>query len=255
MLLSEPQRTNFDLNFKLFGVPVRIHPLFWLVSAIFGWGLTQLDNGLLYFAIFVACLLVSVLIHELGHVAMFRLFGVSSYVVIYSLGGLAVPSGEPRQRWQRILVSAAGPVAELVFFAIVLAVGWVTIPLIENPEIRRPAAYVLQLLFIINMVYGLLNFLPVFPLDGGHISREICTWVSPYGGARFCYGLSFVVAGLIAAYTGLVNFNPALAVWWLPTGGLFTAIMFGMLAFENFQRMQFEEQVRKRWDRDQWDGR
>jgi len=34
-MLFEPNRTAYDLNFRIFGVDVRIHPLFWLISAFF----------------------------------------------------------------------------------------------------------------------------------------------------------------------------------------------------------------------------
>ena len=34
-MLAEPNRTPYDLNFRLFGFRVRVHPLFWLISALF----------------------------------------------------------------------------------------------------------------------------------------------------------------------------------------------------------------------------
>ena len=36
-MLSEPQPSPYDLHFRLFGTPVRVHPFFWLFSAILGW--------------------------------------------------------------------------------------------------------------------------------------------------------------------------------------------------------------------------
>ena len=29
--------TPYDLRFRLLGIPVRVHPMFWLVSAVLGW--------------------------------------------------------------------------------------------------------------------------------------------------------------------------------------------------------------------------
>ena len=37
-MFAEPQRTNYDINFSVFGVPVRIHWAFWLVSVVLGIG-------------------------------------------------------------------------------------------------------------------------------------------------------------------------------------------------------------------------
>src|SRR5438128_6217200 len=42
VLLGEPTRSDFDLRFHLFGVPVRVHPTFWLFSAILGWNWVDL---------------------------------------------------------------------------------------------------------------------------------------------------------------------------------------------------------------------
>src|SRR4051794_23555103 len=109
MLLFEPQPTPYDVNFRVLGVPVRIHPFFWLFALIFGWDSTPTDNRLLYLLIFTACVLLSLLVHEMGHVAMMSAFGIRSHVILYAMGGLAVPYDEPRHRWQRIMVSAGGP--------------------------------------------------------------------------------------------------------------------------------------------------
>ena len=51
MLLNEPPRTRGDIHFVLFGFPVRIHPLFWLVALLLGcilklfvWDLRHLET-------------------------------------------------------------------------------------------------------------------------------------------------------------------------------------------------------------------
>src|SRR5207253_9310124 len=59
-VLAEPNRTPYDLNFRLFGFPVRIHPLFWLGAVLLG-GWT-FDLGLEYAAIWVAVVFVSILV-------------------------------------------------------------------------------------------------------------------------------------------------------------------------------------------------
>ena len=37
-MLGNVSPTPYDLKFTLFGIPVRVHPFFWLFSAIMGWG-------------------------------------------------------------------------------------------------------------------------------------------------------------------------------------------------------------------------
>ena len=84
-MLGNADETEFDLRFQLFGIPVRVHPLFWLMAAFIAWYPNRLDLVL----IGVLCVFVSIMIHELGHAVMFRHFGFRGEIVLYMLGGFA----------------------------------------------------------------------------------------------------------------------------------------------------------------------
>ena len=71
-LFEPPPPTRFDLCFTLFRVPVRVHPLFWLIAALFG-GIT---GDLRTLIIWVASVFLSVLVHKMGHAPAMRRFGV-----------------------------------------------------------------------------------------------------------------------------------------------------------------------------------
>src|SRR5947209_12147250 len=104
-MLVEPGQTAYDLRFRLFGTPVRVHPFFWLFSAILGWRVVDEQDGLLRLVIWIICCFLSVLLHEFGHIWIGALFGSrDSYIVLYSFGGLAVGSRDLVRRWQRIAV-------------------------------------------------------------------------------------------------------------------------------------------------------
>ncbi|HYH69138.1 MAG TPA: site-2 protease family protein, partial [Urbifossiella sp.] len=128
MLFAEPERTAYDLNFRLFRFPVRVHPWFWLVTLIFGSNRFHPDHPGFILA-WIAVVFVSILVHELGHALAFRAFGVGSHVVLHSFGGLAVPWDNLRGRGQRIVVALAGPAAGFLLAAAVWAsnasAGWV----------------------------------------------------------------------------------------------------------------------------------
>jgi hypothetical protein len=102
--LFEPARTQFDLNFNLFGIHVRVHPMFWLVTAILGWDFQDPQGGMKYVALWVVVVFISILIHEMGHVLMGRIFGSDGHIVLYGFGGLAIGSSDLTKRWQRNLV-------------------------------------------------------------------------------------------------------------------------------------------------------
>ena len=82
-----PPATRYDLNFNLFGFPVRIHPLYWLLSLLLASG----SRNLLYILVFFVVIFVSLLIHELGHAFALRSMGQESQIVLYHGGGLTIP--------------------------------------------------------------------------------------------------------------------------------------------------------------------
>jgi Zn-dependent protease len=264
-MFFEPNRTAYDLNFRIFGVDVRIHPFFWLVSALLGPHDLGVEHGVLLLFVWIACVFLSILLHELGHVLMGRLFGSRGHIVLYSFGGLAIGSSDLRRRWQRIAVLLAGPGIQLVLFALVAYLVGGVIP---DVEILRARLALIQagtprvlvgasLLFLwqINLFWPFLNLLPIWPLDGGQVSRELCTWVSRRRGIRFSLGISFAVAAFLAVHALADHFGHPIPPRFPtgdfapPTGDLYTALLFGMLAFSSFQYLRALDQHQP-WDED-----
>ena len=270
MLLNEPTTTRFDLHFRIFGTPVRVHPMFWLLSAILGWGWSHVPvlpgNGLGDVALWVLCVFLSVLLHELGHVWMGRIFGRDGHIVLHSMGGLAIGSGDVPHRWQRILVSAAGPAIQLLLFAVLLGltiallIPWPTLQgegglanalasLKGNPALTR----MLSMLLLINLFWPLLNLLPIWPLDGGQITREACQIVSPQRGLVVSLWISLLVSGLFAV-NALVLYLSKGQTEVLPfigrlAGGMWMGILFGLFAVGSWQALQQVNAQRRRfWD-------
>src|SRR5262245_16399907 len=122
-MFLEPQPTEWDLKWTMFGIPVRVHPMFWLVGLLLGRG--ALQDGAIYLVAVVACFFISILIHELGHVFMGMKFGADGHIVLYGLGGLAIGSNRLDKAWQRIAVGLAGPGAGFLFLAAILGLAWI----------------------------------------------------------------------------------------------------------------------------------
>ena len=89
--------------------PVRVSWTFWLGAIVFGYEFAQQIDIIAVAAGLIQprqsgrccccgrlCLLVSILIHELGHALAFRQFGIQSSIVLYHFGGLAIPIGSFR---------------------------------------------------------------------------------------------------------------------------------------------------------------
>ncbi|WP_254509988.1 metalloprotease [Anatilimnocola floriformis] len=250
MLLVEPNRTPWDLNFSILGFPVRVHPLFWLMCLLMGRDYDA--KGIL---IVTAVFFVSILVHELGHALMIRRFGREAHVVLYMMGGLAIegsgnpyassynPRGERRTAQEQIYISLAGPAAGFILaaLAVIFAKGiggevvqtwyYKIIPTFDirvGPQISPQLAMVLDILLYVNIFWGVVNLLPVYPLDGGQVAMQLCMLQDPYGG---------LVRGLqLSIGAGIVAVIFFLAV--MGQGGLFPAMLFGSLTVSNYMALQ-----------------
>lgn len=258
MLLMEPTPTPYDLRWNILGIPVRVHPMFWLVSVVMGWN--TLDMGFQFLFIWIACIFASILIHELGHIGMGLAFGSRGHIVLYGFGGLAIGSNRLHQRWQRVSVSFAGPLAGFTALGLLLLALWAGDPdsfpiylrfvqanlglpmgdLWDMPGLRRIPSpmmlFTVNTLIFINLLWGLVNLLPIWPLDGGQICREVCEGVSPDAGLSRSLGISLVAAGLLAIHCILVVFGTQILP--LPFGSYYSAFFFGILAVQSFQMLQ-----------------
>jgi membrane-associated protease RseP (regulator of RpoE activity) len=270
MLLMEPNPTPYDLRWRMLGTDVRVHPMFWLVSVIMG--ANTLEIGIPYLLVWVGCVFVSILIHELGHVWMGQAFGAHGHIVLYGFGGLAIGSNQLASRGQRMGVCFAGPLAGFVFLGMIFGILWITdpegfpfylmmaamdlglphgeafqhaLPRISHPLILEAIS---NLIFI-NLFWGLMNLLPIWPLDGGQISRDAWLGVSPEAGLTRSLGLSMLLAGLLAIHCILVRFGKQLLP--LPIGGVYAGILFAVLALQSFQLLQ-QANAEQRWRDQHW---
>jgi Predicted membrane-associated Zn-dependent proteases 1 len=147
-------------------------------------------------------------------------------VVLHGLGGVTMHDRpyyyRTPQRWGRILISFAGPLAGFLLSAVAYYSLYYFDSIIERGSYL---ALFLFYVFVIGIFWGILNLMPVYPLDGGQIFREICEMVSPRKGTRASLVVSAVVAILIAMLALLL-------------GHLFLVLLFAVLAYQSIQTLQ-----------------
>ena len=149
------------MRFTLFGFPIRIHWLFFVVAALLG-----LTDSLSYLLVWIGVVFVSVLLHELGHAYVGRRYGMHPEISLYAMGGLTSwRTGRRLSRGQSILVSVAGP-----RIALGLCVWGIT--QVEMPELNPLGRFALRSLLFVNVFWSIVNLLPILPLDGGNIMRS-----------------------------------------------------------------------------------
>lgn len=200
-MLGGLEPTPYDLRFRVVGIPVRVSVWFWIVGAVMGY--SSLDRGLEFLLAWLAVLFVSILVHELGHALAARSFGYSPSILLYHFGGLAFYQPFGRHSHQRsMLISLAGPGAGFVLYGIIRLWAEFGYPGVAGMLSERAdflIRFCLAQLLWINLVWGLINLLPVLPLDGGRITEEFCRMRSPFRGPILAIQISVFTAGLAAA--------------------------------------------------------
>lgn len=243
MFLDAPTTTAYDLRFKIAGIPIRVSPWFFLMAVLLGSNNEDPSHLLLW----VIAVFLSVLIHELGHSIAFRFFGIDSQIVLYQFGGLAIPTGSlgfatrgrSASRYQSIVISAAGPAAQILA-ALVLMVGIAAsgfiVPFSGFPAnwLYRPGATMIpsERLFLfcfdflsVSIYWAILNLMPVLPMDGGQIARELFLIWDRSSPIKHSLMLSVVTAGVCALYA-------------LKQEQMYLGIMFGMLGYSSYVALQ-----------------
>ena len=252
MLNYEPPQTAYDLRFQVFGIPVRVHPLFWVATLVLGsnvWsggGDANSNDGLLLL-IWVVVMFVSILVHELGHSFAIRYFGAAPRIVLYMMGGMAITdvgsswmpkSSSRRTPQQQIMISLAGPGAGFVLAAltatVLVAMGGefqliTSYPFYDataSESMSYSATVLISFSLYFNIFWGLVNLLPVLPLDGGQVASQVLQLNDPWNGFVNSLKLS-IFAGIAVALGG-----------WLLLHDTFMALLFGSLAASNYMTLQ-----------------
>lgn len=220
--------SNWTLSFRLLGIPVKVHPGFWLLVILLG---SAGEPNAQTLAAWVLAVFVSILIHEFGHGIMAKFFGAKPSIELHTMGGLT--SHRPLKGWwPDVLVIAAGPAAGFAFIALVflgLSLHGVPVdakggfPFVTWQQFEDPLAnlFIYYLCFV-NIGWGLLNLVPVMPLDGGQLTRRVIQIGSTKPWTEMlAHGISIVTA---AAMAGAAYYY---------FGSLYATILFGYFAFIN----------------------
>lgn len=191
-------------------MPVTVRTSFLLIAALIGFlGVGSPAET----AAWIVIVFVSILIHELGHALTARGYGSSVAIELNGLGGLtrwSAPDGELTPG-RRATVAAAGSATGLVFGGLVWLVASRFGP--YSPLV----AFILESTIYVNVFWGLLNWLPIRPLDGGHLLESLLEKVAPRRGDMIAKVVFIVTAAaaLALALRFRMIFIAVLAGWLL----------------------------------------
>jgi len=200
-------------------IPIFIHPFFWLTAAIIGF----LNSGsFIGTLVWIFVILISVLVHELGHGITALLFGTKPRIELVALGGLTHHQGENLPFWKQFIIVLNGPVFGFGLFLL----AWV---LLKIPALAGGFwEGTLTLFYWINLIWTVLNLVPVMPLDGGQLLRIALESFFGAKGFRMSLIIGMVIAGSASLFFFLFQH--------FLIGALF--FLFAFQSFDMFRRLK-----------------
>ena len=194
-------RYSFKIG-SVWGIPIELHITFLLLIL----AVLVLSYPAFYLFFIILFLFLFVVFHELAHSIVARHYGIKvRKIILYPIGGVSeieeIPD-DPSQEWR---MAIAGPLTSLV-----LGVGLLAVSLIVSPQAFTIATFstvtgnFLTDLAILNILLGVFNLIPAFPMDGGRVFRALLAERLKYSDAtRYAvylgktFGIAMVVLGFL----------------------------------------------------------
>ena len=222
---------------RIKGIGIRLHFTLIIAFALLVWtistffmpqyvpDLSQIDYWLLGI-ISTVLLFFSVLLHELSHSLMSQRYGIPvRSITLFIFGGVSDISKEPKSAHKEFSIAIVGPITSFliagIFAVLFFSFYGFEFPSIENIHLTKTEA-VMFYGMIINLLLGIFNMIPAFPLDGGRILRSVlvittgdfvkATKIATTVGIVFSYLL--MGFGVIALFSG----NAIGGIWILVIG-------------------------------------
>ena len=144
-------------------------------------------------------LIASVVIHEYGHVAAFRVAGHADarFRLIPLMGGVAISDSLPATQEKDFFITLMGPAIGMGSMMLALGLSGIMW------SISAPVAAFLSTFAMVTGALNFFNMLPFWPLDGGRMLRVIAHAFWPPLGYLLAIAMS---AAFVAAAIGLHSF-------------------------------------------------
>jgi Zn-dependent protease len=170
--------------FRVRGIQLAVHFSFVLLVAYVGiyGAVTDGISGMAWNVATVLVFFTCVVLHEFGHSFTAMHFGVGvRRILLMPIGGMAEFDSIPRQPGRELLITAAGPavnfaIAAGLWLLVGVPAGW---PAGDFDFLANAAGFA-QLVLHWNLIMGIFNLAPVFPMDGGRILRAGLAMRLPY---------------------------------------------------------------------------
>lgn len=170
---------------KVKGIDIKVHLTFVLILAwaAYRWslGTDQGIQGALFGIAATLLLFTAVTLHELGHSFQAQKFGIKvKNITLMPMGGLAQLEDIPENPKQELRIALAGPLVNFAIAGVLVMIGVLlqTRAVISFAELSSSFGRVswsgmLAYLTMANLLLGVFNLIPAFPMDGGRVLRAL----------------------------------------------------------------------------------
>lgn len=206
----------------LFKIPVFVSP--WFIFLVVYWSYTSatLQEGLIW----GLSITLSVLFHEFGHGLVSKHFKLAPRIMLHGWGGFCAHERAARDRDDALII-IAGPAANFILAGL----SWGGLKLLQaiNPSALSTGLLTFfGYMIAINLILGIFNLLPIWPLDGGQLFRLglLQTKLTPVRAEKITHTTGLVLGAVMVFI---------LAVWLRSTFG---AIIIAFVAYQNLVQLQ-----------------
>jgi Zn-dependent protease len=248
--------SGFKLG-RILGIELRVHPSWFIIVLLVLWMLAGValpadfpEAGVpvrLAMAVAITALFfLSLLAHELAHSVVAITRGIPVHRITFFLfGGMAQTSTDSRSPGEEFLIAVAGPVMSFLLAALFLAAWWMGVVWEWSPLLAGTTGYVAAL----NLVLGIFNLLPGFPMDGGRILRSLLWAITGdvTRATRWASRVGVVMALLLVGY-GLWRMirGEFMAGLWMVLIGLFIRHA-ARMSYRQHLMTRAQDELRERW--------
>ena len=212
--MSAPLQTGSLKIATIMGIPIRVHFSWLIIFGLITWSLStfyfpkaapELPAVSYWISGTIAALLlfVSVAFHELSHSFVALKYKLSIVnITLFIFGGVAQMKGEPPSPKAEFRIAIAGPLSSF-FLSMIFGIAY-------NVTTTQVTKALFSYLAQLNLILGVFNLIPGFPMDGGRVVRAFI-WSKTndffYATRRAAnYGLKiamfFIIFGIISIFTG-----------------------------------------------------
>ncbi|MHB8546793.1 MAG: site-2 protease family protein [Nitrosotalea sp.] len=200
------------------GISIRLHFTLIITFFLIDWtlstyfmpdyvkGLTSVDYWIMS-SVATVLLFFSILLHELAHSIIAKRYDIPvKSITLFIFGGVSDIAKEPKDFHQEFKMSIAGPLTSFGLGAIFTFFYWLVLQ--SDLSSGNAIVYLEQIkgiLFygaIVNVMLGVFNLIPAFPLDGGRVLRAgLVRWKKDYHEAtKIATTIGVIISYLFMGY-------------------------------------------------------